>query len=400
MKNFAFLLLLLLPALTFGQVRLKRCVLATSGGGGTAHGINVRSTLGQPPNAGTGVGNTLKARQGFQQPLSDGCASAATAAFDAAEVPSGTCGTSYDFTYTGTGDETATYAWDFGLMGFPMVSSDPDPTGVTFSQPGNYVVRLTVTTGECSTTANQEISVSDVGLGVNPAIEPITCANSGIGGVELNVTGGTAPFNYLWSDGSTDAELTRVNPGTYSYTVTDANGCIRMNTIDLTGNDSIAISTDVTVESCFGTGDGSIVANVTGGVAPYDYAWSNGATTPELLDVGGGSYRLTVTDAVGCQVETTGLNVSIACDDSIPTVISPNGDGVNDTWVIPGLENMGIRTLEIFNRWGQPIYTQDGYDNSWGGTNNSAEDLPFGPYYYVFTMDDGTERGGSITIVR
>lgn len=399
MKHLAFLLLLL-PALTFGQVRLKRCVLATSGGGGTAHGIKVRSTFGQPPNAGTGEGATVKARQGFQQPLSDGCASAATAAFTTEEVPSGTCGTSYEFTYTGTGDEDVLYNWDFGLMGFPMVSTEQSPTGVTFSEPGDYTVRLTVTTGECATTAMQTITVNDVGLGVNPEIEPITCANSGIGGVELTVTGGTAPFSFLWSDGSTEDELTRVNPGEYSYTVTDANGCIRMNTIELTGNDSIAISTDVTVESCFGTGDGSIIANVMGGVGPYTYAWSNGETSAELLNIGGGDYRLTVTDAVGCQVETTGLNVSIACDDSIPDIISPNGDGVNDVWIVPGLENMNVRTLEIFNRWGQPIYTQDGYDNSWRGTNNSAEDLPFGPYYYVFVMEDGTERGGSITIVR
>lgn len=393
---------LLLPFLTEAQeIRLKRCVIATAGGGGSFQGTKIRSTLGQPPIAGTGTGASIKARQGFQQPLSDGCAFAATASFDFAEEMSGTCGTSYDFEYTGTGEDGSTsFSWDFGLMGFPQFSTDRDPAGVSFSQPGTYTVALTVTTGECAVIQTQTVEVTDVGLGVNAVVTPITCANAGDGGASLEVQGGTAPFTYAWSNGTTDDDLTRVNPGMYSYTVTDANGCIRTNSIELTGNDSLEISTTVTVESCFGEGDGSIVAEVDGGIKPYTYAWSNDANTPELTGIGGGTYELTVTDAAGCSIETGGLTVLIECDTSIPDIITPNGDGVNDSWVLPNLENRGIRSLKIFNRWGQPIFTRDGYDNSWAGTNNSGEELPLGAYFYVIEQEDGEKIGGSITIVR
>ena len=75
--------------------------------------------------------------------------------------------------------------------------------------------------------------------------------------------------------------------------------------------------------------------------------------------------------------------------------ISPNGDGVNDTFVIEGLENGGKNTLQIFNRWGVLVYSKKGYDNSWGGisenslTINASKGLPEGTYFYILEFDGG-----------
>lgn len=80
------------------------------------------------------------------------------------------------------------------------------------------------------------------------------------------------------------------------------------------------------------------------------------------------------------------------CELWIPQFISPNGDGQNDYWVIPGIDEFPDNNVKIFNRWGNLLFSMDGYDNSWDGKTQSKtiyssteRYLPSGTYFYIFT---------------
>jgi gliding motility-associated-like protein len=85
----------------------------------------------------------------------------------------------------------------------------------------------------------------------------------------------------------------------------------------------------------------------------------------------------------------------------IPNVITPNGDGVNDEWIIDGIERFPDNTIKIFNRWGDKVKTFESYNNTtrvWRGENEQNQPLPDGTYYYVLTIKDGGTRTGWILI--
>jgi gliding motility-associated-like protein len=82
------------------------------------------------------------------------------------------------------------------------------------------------------------------------------------------------------------------------------------------------------------------------------------------------------------------------CDLFIPDGFSPNGDGVNDVFVITGLEGFPDHTFTIFNRWGNKVFEAAPYNNDWDGTSHfgitiGGDDLPVGTYFYILELGDG-----------
>ena len=75
---------------------------------------------------------------------------------------------------------------------------------------------------------------------------------------------------------------------------------------------------------------------------------------------------------------------------------------MNDTWVIQDIESFPENNIEIFNRWGEKVFNEDGYVNTWAGTTNDGTPLTEGAYYYVVKLNDSNNKvlTGSITIVR
>ena len=69
---------------------------------------------------------------------------------------------------------------------------------------------------------------------------------------------------------------------------------------------------------------------------------------------------------------------------------SPNNDGINDSFRIDGIENFPGNTVRIFNRWGNRVFTQDGYKNEWSGTWDGNNILPDGTYFYIIDLGDGS----------
>jgi gliding motility-associated-like protein len=99
-------------------------------------------------------------------------------------------------------------------------------------------------------------------------------------------------------------------------------------------------------------------------------------------------YQVKVTDTHGC-IDTASVTINVRIPDNVqlPNVITPNGDGKNDTWVLNPKINLAGSHIVIFNRWGEVVYETDNYANDWGGTyKGTTNKVPDGTYYYVLSV--------------
>jgi gliding motility-associated-like protein len=110
-------------------------------------------------------------------------------------------------------------------------------------------------------------------------------------------------------------------------------------------------------------------------------------------------YVLTATGAFGCKASDS-MRVSVQGVVVIPNAFSPNGDGINDVWVLKNLDEYPAATLEVYDRYGKLVYRGGAGVRAWDG-NVNGKPLPAGVYYYVIDLRDGTAaRAGSVTILR
>jgi hypothetical protein len=126
----------------------------------------------------------------------------------------------------------------------------------------------------------------------------ITCGQSAT--VSATVTGGTAPYSYLWSTGDTTQSVSNVSPGRYFVFVTDSRGCGTIAIAKVSTPADLQVAGTVSHPVCYQSSNGSIQLQVTGGTAPYTYNWNTGATTGDLTGIGAGQYSVIVTDRDGC----------------------------------------------------------------------------------------------------
>ncbi len=141
----------------------------------------------------------------------------------------------------------------------------------------------------------------------------VSCFGVLDGAATVSASGGTNPYNYLWDNNTTDANVTNLSGGIHQVTVTDSNNCVLVATVNInepTILDGIAtVTSDYNGQdiSCFGNSDASISVNPTGGTLPYSYNWTGpgGPYTTSSPMVGAGDYFVTVTDANGCEITST-----------------------------------------------------------------------------------------------
>ncbi|MEZ4738258.1 MAG: SprB repeat-containing protein [Flavobacteriales bacterium] len=134
----------------------------------------------------------------------------------------------------------------------------------------------------------------------------ITCFGAKDGQVTVTATGGTPPYNYSWSTGSTSSTVGDLAAGYLKVSVTDANANEVIKDITLTQPDEMKVEltafkypNDLNI-SCYECFNGSIDLEVFGGVAPYDFAWDDGPTVPDRSGLGALNYKVVITDANGC----------------------------------------------------------------------------------------------------
>jgi gliding motility-associated-like protein len=408
----------------------------------------------------------------------------------------------------------------------------------------------------CTTQASVIIGEPDE-LTVSAQAVDVECGNVCDGSATASPQGGTPPYTYQWNDGSaqTTEQAIDLCVGTYTVTVTDANGCQAQVSTTVGGPPPIVSTATTVASSCSNVADGSLDLTVVGGVPGYTFNWTpGGATTEDLTNVEFGAYTVTITDASGCSIvetysistlveieadagvddtvclatpitldgdgggeylwsptatlsdsaianpvatpvdtttyvltvtigscvdvdsvtiytfpvppvdggadaqipsgssvnlnangvvtewdytwepsefldnpnitnplarpeETTMFYVTVTDEngctatDSVlveiipgivfPDGITPNGDGINDVWIIDNISLFDDAVVEVYNRWGQMLFqSPPGYPEPWDG-RFKGEDLPVGTYYYVIYSDNFEDPfTGPITIVR
>jgi hypothetical protein len=138
-------------------------------------------------------------------------------------------------------------------------------------------------------------------LQITENLNHITCHNANNGAIQTTISGGTSPYTYLWSNGSTNNSVQNLSPGNYTLTVVDFNGCIVLKTFSINQPDLLTGTASSTPTSCT-QNTGTAQANVSGGTMPYSYLWSNGGTVSPISQIGTGIYTVTVTDFNGCSL--------------------------------------------------------------------------------------------------
>ena len=136
----------------------------------------------------------------------------------------------------------------------------------------------------------------------------VLCNGGSNGSATVTVSGGTAPYGFLWSTAATTSVASNLEAGVKTVTITDANNCKINAAVTITQPAALVTNTSVTHVSCFGGNNGSATVTAVGGTGSYSYLWSNNATTPEVSNLLSSALTVTVTDANNCK-SSTGVNI-------------------------------------------------------------------------------------------
>lgn len=264
-----------------------------------------------------------------------------------------------------------TYLWSTGAT----------TVGVTGLVEGTYSVTVTDANG-CSGQDDFFIDVVD-NLAVNIIKQNVLCFGGNTGSAVASGSGGTAPYSFVWSTGSTNAAISNLTIGTYSVTVTDANGCTATSTTTITQPPVLNVTLNATALVCPGANNGSATATATGGTQPYSYAWSNGGSGSSANNLGAGVVTVTVTDANGC---TKTASATINQAPPVEVEIETNS-------VFCGPEDSGEATVVVNS--GVPPFS---YTWSNGSTAESIENVGDGTYSVTVVDANGCSDVAEVDI--
>ena len=118
----------------------------------------------------------------------------------------------------------------------------------------------------------------------------VTCFNFSDGAIDLTVSGGTSPYDYMWTNGANSEDLGSLSEGNYSVTITDNNGCVLLDSLTITQPTEITQQYGFSDVGCFGESTGNITYDISGGTPPYNYLWNNGITTNNNNNLSAGTY--------------------------------------------------------------------------------------------------------------
>ncbi|MDO7171135.1 gliding motility-associated C-terminal domain-containing protein [Mariniflexile sp. AS56] len=207
-------------------------------------------------------------------------------------------------------------------------------------------------------------------------------------------------------DGATNQMYVTNEAGMYAVTV-DLGSCTTGATIDLE-NSGFTSSIDVSEFNTIETGD-SLTATVTTDAANPTFEWyfnetlipNETSNSYEASQIG--NYKVVITQTEGCAASTEyrfSITEPFPSVPNIPNLISPNGDGINDTWVIPQEYVVGTNTeVLILSSQGKVMLQTNEYQNNW--PENQLDFKSVNPvYYYIITPTNNNIRKGSITVVK
>jgi hypothetical protein len=274
-------------------------------------------------------------------------------------------------------DSTNSYQWT--ATGGTFDNANSNSPIYSMNTPGVYKIFLAVTNGQCTALDTLDVNIRS-GVTFTMTSSNVGCVGDSTGSITIDIQTGQGPFTYAWDKGLGNVENpTNLPKGVYTVTITTNTNCSTTGSIEVFENPPLSIALNKTEESCGGANDGRIKAVVNGGMAPYQFAWSNGViNTDSLHNLSPGTYNVTVTDANNCQ-ESGSITLNAG------TPLSTSIKGV-DT----GCTGTGYATVTVTG--GTAPYTY-----RWSDTNNQTTDTAFNlvPGTYTVTVADA----GSCTAV-
>lgn len=236
----------------------------------------------------------------------------------------------------------------FSYQWYPNTSNTNYANGLAA---GNYTV--TVTDGK-GCTLSHGISITNPSpIVTTVAKNNVSCFGAENGSLSLAPVGGFAPYTYYWSTGDTAQTIDSIPVGIYSVIITDNSGCTVETSDTVTSPAIISFSGSITNVTCNGDATGYLSVQVSGGVSPYTYLWSNNSITPSNSSITAGSYLVTITDANKCTRQAgftvnqpTPVEISVTANDTLcigqQTTLYSNASGGNGNYTY--LWNTGATT--------------------------------------------------------
>ncbi len=275
--------------------------------------------------------------------------------------------------------------------------------------PGNYTVAVSDSQG-CTSNASVTIG-SPTQIAANGSVTNTDC-NVANGAIIISPSGGVGPYSLAWlPGGSVSPILNNLPAGPYQVTITDANNCSILENFAVGLNDNFIVTIDPAVTTIEYQEAVLLDVTVVPAIPGATFSWSPSAglsctecPNPIASPITNTTYTVTVTAPNGCsQTAQATVNVDLPCSPAfMPTIFSPNGDGLNDALCLMG-SCIATMTYSIYNRWGELVYTSNSQTDCWDGTFR-GKPAPIGVYAFKMraTLSDGSvqEESGNITLTR
>ncbi len=292
---------------------------------------------------------------------------------------------------------TPTYAWIFGDGN---TSELPNPTH-TYSSGATFSVVLTVDYQGVTGCSSKTTKPTPITTAVKPVFSPTSLSLCKDETKTLSLSGSFTTIT--WNTSATTPSISISQPGTYSVNTTDQNGC--------TSSAQLVVGTKPTPTITV-TADKTSVpvgqeVQLTASGAD-NYSWLPAETldnptiaNPKAKPTANTTYTVTGVVTEGCSAKSS-IDILIDTEPTslkVTNVFTPNGDGKNDVWVIPGIEFYQECTLTLFDKNGSKVFEQKGYKNDWDG-NYNGKAAPEGTYYYLLSCSDKNQETGNLLLAR
>ncbi len=274
---------------------------------------------------------------------------------------------------------------------FLWSNGDTQITADSLCASNRYTVTVTDAVG-CTATTFADMTERPE-LQITPTTTNVRCFQEANGRVNTNITGGTAPYSFLWSNARANDSLLNIRAGIYTLRVTDFNNCVITSTVTVTEPPLLTARIDnLNPILCSGERTGNLTAIVTGGSPDYMYQYTGqpfASVVPNLANIGGGNYNVTVTDTHNCSAVAT-----IRVDDPLPMILTfPT---VRDAGCYGAVG--GIIIANTVGGTGNPRF----YPYIWNlpsSTNDTLRNILAGTYTATVTDLNGCTQSLSATIV-
>ena len=284
------------------------------------------------------------------------------------------------------------YDWQ-GPANFTATSSQPTIQNAQSQNAGSYSVKVTAA-NNCFVMGSTNVVINAAPIATVPFTKDTICAGNII---VLSASGGVSyqwfPTSFLSTPQQQNTNARPLNSILYNVEVTNSVGC----------KDTAAIDVKVTIPPIVNAGTDKVIVagrsvQLTGSItgdatnfnwSPNDFMMNENSLTPLVNPPTDYEYILTATAPNNCGFSTDTVQVKIVNGIFIPNAFSPNGDGKNDSWNVPGLEAYPLHSLIVFNRYGQVVFQRNKTFEPWNGCFK-GQLLSAGAYTYLINLNNGS----------